>query len=170
MALVVEDGTGLATAESYTSVSDADSYHTDHGAPSAWSSATTAAKETALRQASEFIDQWYGMRWLGIRAEPDQALDWPRIDGYYLDDNREIPWTVVPQPVKDATAVLALEALSATLLPDLDNPGTVKRSKVKVGSLEQETEYMGGNRPLKARPRIDGILRRLLRPTSLRRG
>ena len=31
MALIVEDGTGLANAESYVSVADATTYHTNYG-------------------------------------------------------------------------------------------------------------------------------------------
>ena len=42
MALTHEDGTGKADAESYLSVTDADTYHTAHGDPAAWSGATTA--------------------------------------------------------------------------------------------------------------------------------
>ena len=43
MALVVEDGTGLDTAESFISVADADTYHTEWNAdPTAWTGATTA--------------------------------------------------------------------------------------------------------------------------------
>ena len=43
MSLIVEDGTGLAGAESYVSVTDADTYHDKRG-NTAWATLTTAQK------------------------------------------------------------------------------------------------------------------------------
>lgn len=169
MALTVEDGTGLTTADSYVSVADADAYWSAYGDPSAWTSATTAAKETALRKATAYLDEWYGLRWRGIRAEEYQRLDWPRIHGYD-PDQRLIPWAEVPPAVKDATSYLALEALSTDLLPDLSTPGRVALERVKVGTLETETEYQGGSAPLTRRPKVEGMLRRYLRSHGAMRG
>lgn len=54
MALIVEDGTGLADAESYLSVADADTYHADRN-NEAWQDYSTAEKEAALRKATQYI-------------------------------------------------------------------------------------------------------------------
>ena len=74
MALVVEDGTGLSTAESYISVADADTYHSDRG--NALWTGTDAVKEEALRQATEYLDATYD--WKGSISLTTQALNWPR--------------------------------------------------------------------------------------------
>ena len=68
MALITEDGTGLADAESYCAVTEADAWHAAHGNPSAWTQADEPAKETALRLATQFIDATSPGRW---------RSDWP---------------------------------------------------------------------------------------------
>lgn len=135
MTLVVENGTGLSTAESYVSVADADARHTALG-NAAWTG-TDAAKEAALRRATVYMEQAYRMRWLGSRAVETQALSWPRyitqqVDGWYIDSNE------VPAAVVSSCADLALRALSADLNADLTQG--IKREKV--GPLETEySEY-----------------------------
>lgn len=143
MALVVEDGTGKSDAESYVSVADADSYHTNHGNPNAWSGAVTGVKEAALRAATQYMDGTYRNRWPGYKNTQAQALAWPRgdaadADGWAIDSD------VVPQAVKDACAELALRAVSAELRPDRTRGEDIKRKRQKVGPLEVETEYADG--------------------------
>lgn len=129
--LIVEDGTGLANAESYVSVADADARHAALGNTS-WTGAD-AVKEAALRRATEFLEQSYRNRWKGTRRSREQALSWPRygasVDGY------DVSSTVVPVEVANACADLALRSLADDLNPD--TPRAVIREKV--GPLE--TEY-----------------------------
>jgi len=101
MALVVEDGTGKSNAESYLSVADCDTYHTNMG-NTGWAGDATV-KEVALRKATKFLDNKFRLRWKGTRTNEDQALAWPRsnvedIDGFYYDSDG------IPQTLKDATA------------------------------------------------------------------
>jgi len=108
MALTVEDGTGLAGADSYVSLSDADQYALDHGNPSTWSLLTESQKEEKLRLAAQGLDLEYFGRWLGTRKETTQALEWPRSevedeDGNAVDDDS------VPSRIQDAQVELALE-------------------------------------------------------------
>lgn len=143
MALTVEDGTGLTDAEAYLSVADADIYHTAYGDPSNWSSSSTSQKEIALRQASEYMDARYQARWLGIRANSTQRMDWPRInaednDGFVLSS------TSLPIELKDACAIIALKVRDGdTLLSDY-YPGRVKNIDESVGPIKDVTEYLGG--------------------------
>src|SRR6266850_1608568 len=118
MALVVEDGTGLAAAESYASVAEADQYHSDRG-NAAWAPLATAAKEQALRKATEYMVQVYRQRWASFRTTFVQALDWPRawvplIDapGPYGRWTAYVPYNVVPAEVKRACSELALVSLA----------------------------------------------------------
>jgi len=131
MTLIVEDGTGLATAESYISVADADARHTAFG-NSDWTGATSV-KEAALRRATAHMEQAYRERWKGTRLRPDQGLSWPRygvvVDTWYVET------TIVPAEVASACADLALKALAGDLNADLTR--TVIREKV--GPIE--TEY-----------------------------
>ena len=166
MALIVEDGTGLSDAESFLSVADADSYFSKHGEPSAWTAATTAAKEAALRLATQYLCTVYHQRWKSVRTYEEQALDWPRAwmdddDGYSIDSDE------LPQRLKDATAEMSLRSLSATLLPDVDNPGAIKRERVKVGPIEDEVEYTSGGKSQLIRYRlVDLLLAPYIQPSS----
>jgi hypothetical protein len=125
VALIVEDGTGLANAESFASVAEASAYHTSIG-NSAWAAlASDTVREQLLRKATAYMLQRYRPRWAGWRKTSTQALDWPRYDvpikdapilyggspSYYDDAS-------VPQTVKNACASLALRAATATLLAD----------------------------------------------------
>jgi hypothetical protein len=157
MALIVEDGTGLANAESYISVADADTYHTDRS-NAAWALLTTAAKESALRDATEYIDSYY--QFGGYRKTDTQALDWPRFECpkqdvsalalvYWLD-------TVLPRPLVRACAELALTASSQDLTPDIDR----LTSREKLGPLE--VEYSDAAAQYKKFRKIDLLLSELI--------
>jgi hypothetical protein len=144
MALITEDGTGLASAESYISVSSADTYHSARRAPAAWISASDAEKEAALRQATEYLDAVYERRWLGVRKTQDQALDWPR---YGVQDTAgwELGYDEVPIALARATAELAVKALSEELMTDLDQTGTIEEQDVTVGPIKERVKYVVGS-------------------------
>jgi hypothetical protein len=139
VALIVEDGTGLATAESYASVAEADLYHSNLGNTS-WSALTTPQKEQYLRQATNFLVQRYRTRWKGWRAYTVQRLDWPRL-GVFLDDVAAYPTggrlssfaymvavNAVPAQVKDATCEAAYIASTGTAL----TPPTLTQNRLQV--------------------------------------
>lgn len=124
MALIVEDGTGLSTAESYASVAEFVAYHTSLGNTTAAALNTTTI-EQLLRKATAYMLQRYRPRWDGWRKTSTQALDWPRYyvpikdalilyggSSSYYDD------ASVPQLVKNACSSLAWRAYSTTLLAD----------------------------------------------------
>jgi hypothetical protein len=67
--LVVEDGTGLANAESYASLTYVRTYHADRGS-SVLTSGSDAAVEAALRRATRYVDG-YGQRWVGHRVREE---------------------------------------------------------------------------------------------------
>ena len=54
MTLIVEDGTGLANAESYVSVADATTYHANIG-NTAWAAITSDATKEQLATANKMI-------------------------------------------------------------------------------------------------------------------
>lgn len=141
MALVVEDGSGLAGAESYASVAEADAYHTARS-NSLWTGAD-AVKEAALRRATDYMLQTYRSRWHGTRYTLPQALDWPR-SGVPIPDSpggtyglpAYVAVNAVPAEVKRACIELALDALSGDLNPDLSR--ATLREKVDVIEVEYD--------------------------------
>ena len=119
MSLIVETGTARSDAESYISVADADAYFTSLG-EATWAGLITAAKEQALRKATEYMMAVYRTRWQGMRYSWAQALDWPRAgvlrrDGFGGMYN----YDQIPLEVQHACAKLALRASSAALAPDI---------------------------------------------------
>jgi len=162
MAFVVETGAGLSNANSYLSVADADSYHTDHSGSSDWSGASEADKQKALRLATQYLDITYRGRWRGAKDSSTQALAWPRSyavddDGYLIDCDS------LPQQLEDACAELALKVIEGdTLLEDFDEPGTVRSESVKIGPIEESKEYMGGKAPAKQYTIVGRLIRSLI--------
>jgi len=133
MALIVEDGTGKADAESYISVEDATAYHAARGNADWAALASNEVREQFLRKATAYMVQVYRDKWQGYRVFSSQALDWPRscvvVDKVYTVDS-----DIVPNEVKNACAEFALRASVAELAPDVEQ--RVKREKVDVLEVE----------------------------------
>ncbi len=159
MALIVETGAIVAGAESYISVSGADTYHSDRGNAS-WAALTTAVKEQNLRKATEYMLQVYRQRWKGSRMSSGQTLDWPRafvyIDQILSGSSYAFPSlvsnTVVPVEVQRACAELALKSSTAELLADL----TQQKASVTVGPIS--TTYDSSSPQFKRYTAIDAML------------
>ena len=105
--LVVEDGSGLATANSYATVAEADDYHASRcvADTSAWTAAAADRKAVALIVATALLDR--EVCWDGWPVAPErQALRLPQ-DGLRTRTGGALPATVIPVDAKDATAELA---------------------------------------------------------------
>ncbi len=123
MALVLEDGTGLANANSYASEATLGTYADDRGLTLASGDA-----EAALIRASQWLDSTYRSRFQGYRVrERAQALEWPRFSVYdasgFLVDSDSVPVEIV-----SATCEAAIRELTeaGSLAPDLDRGGQIK--------------------------------------------
>lgn len=137
MSLIVEDGTGLADAQSYVSAVDADAYFLAR-ANSVWAAATPEAKEAALVRATQALDGDHFVRggyWPGWRATEAQALDWPRTHAWDVDRYPLVD--CVPRGVKNATCEAALVELSSAgiLLESLERGGALVSKKI--GTIEK---------------------------------
>lgn len=103
-ALVVEDGTGLATANSYVTVAEADAYLRLRGRAATWDTYSPDAKAGHLVAATDYLDAM--STWRGQILTSTQALGWPR--GGALDKwGRFIVAGTVPRLVKTATIEIA---------------------------------------------------------------
>ncbi|AKJ28834.1 DnaT-like ssDNA-binding protein [Caldimonas brevitalea] len=164
MALVTEDGTGRADAESYCSVAFADTYHDARGRAATWTALQLDVKERCLRLATDYMLQAYREAWAGQRATFDQALDWPRAwvpkkdapsgyashAAYYASD-------AVPVEVQKACAELAFKAATGTdLAPDIGPQVTSKT----VGPIS--VTYAAGARQQVVYQAVGGLLAPLL--------
>ena len=149
MNLILEDGTGLETANSYASVAEADAYHDSRLHSLAWTAATTPVKERALAMATTTLDAMTA--WQGSRASAAQALAWPRTgaiyDGLLVED-------MVPAPVKRATAELARLLIGEDLTQDVAQ-NNVESLNLGDGALEIK---LRGDREKKRVPSIVGEL------------
>lgn len=147
MAFLVEDGTGLADANSYTSVEFADAYFAERNI-TAWAAiATTDLKQGYLVQATDYINFRFGPRLAGERLTTTQALLFP-IDLY----------DGMPVNILKATSEYALRAKSGPLAPDPTTNATgmaVTETAKKVGPLETKTKFASsgaGSMPARFKP------------------
>jgi hypothetical protein len=157
MTLIVEDGTKVANAESYCSVAQADSYHAGRSTADAWDAIDADVRERCLREATDYLTQQYSGRWAGLRANDDQALDWPR-DNVPLQDSLQgyRPNNTIPVELVRACAELAIRVSSTPLLTD---QGRETQSET-VDSIS--VTYVAGSGRQTKYPTIDGWLRPLL--------
>lgn len=110
MALILEDGSGVASANSYISVVDAQAYFDLKGT-------TVTMTEEALINATQYLDLRFGQQYNGKQLEKEQSLYWPRTSFYDTDGfNREA--NTIPKELKNATAEAALLYLNGTALFD----------------------------------------------------
>lgn len=134
MALIVEDGSMVAGAESYASVAYANSYHALLG-NDAWSDLDLSVKEQCLRKATAYMQGKYFALWQGEKRVYTQALDWPRNNVGVFGTNDLYPNNIIPNEIKNACCLLANKSAVAPLVTDKER--LVKREKVDV----LETEY-----------------------------
>ena len=166
MALIVEDGTGLETAESYLSVADADTYVSKYVfATTTCDAAIEAAKEKALRLATQYLDNEYKNRWKGDRTSEEQALAWPRAWAYD-EDGYLVLSDELPQALKNACAEMAVRALSVDPMVDLTDDCDLKAIAVEVGPLKEKKEYQGASSVRPGYDKVDAILAGLIHTTS----
>lgn len=155
MAFIVEDGTGLSTANAGISVSDATVYHNDRG-NSLWVGSATLFQQAIVR-ATDYIELRFAHRFKGIIEFAEQSLSFPRL---YLYDTLGNPITGVPLKYKYAVAEYALRSLSSPLFvePIVDDRGMrVTSVKEQVGPILTSTQY--AERINKEYPLADKYLR-----------
>ena len=95
--MIVEDNTGLAEADSYVDPDGALEYFEKYGGGEIFLSSSEEVQEQLLRSATRRVDTM--IRWIGVKYNDDQALEFPR----ELDEDL-IP---VPKEVKHAVCEFA---------------------------------------------------------------
>lgn len=159
-ALVVEDGTQVATANSYLSVADAQLYFDARLYSDDWNAMDPDKKSTALQWSTKLIDA--NTQWKGYRTGQVQALEWPRL---YVPDARVSPWhwsydplapwpqcgavyasNVIPKLLKDAVAEMAGEMAKIDRTAEWDAMGV---SSIGLGQGALDVSFASGAEKLR---------------------
>ena len=163
--MIVEDGTGVAGANSYATVDEFKAFHTQRG-NTTLAEADTDQIESALVKGADYLIQKFRMIWHGARALEDQVMDWPRrgvavpdfFDPFYRDlsnvplsfqDTLFIPENEIPWEVKVANFLIAAETFSGSLSTGVIQPSlgrTTKREKLGVLEVEYFDQAQGSSR------------------------
>lgn len=115
MALIVEDGTGVANADSYTSVGTARTYALKRGITL---SAVDATLEVYLTKALDYLET-LADRYKGTKVADTNALQWPRKD--VIIDGVNLATNVIPKNLIGAQIMLAVAVQGGLeLLPTVD--------------------------------------------------
>lgn len=139
MALIVEDGTGVADAEALCTVEQADEYHESRGNTAAWMTLDTPDKEAHIRKGYDYMLERYAARW------PDGE-----VFGVITTDDVG----AVPTRIRYANASLALKSKTGSLSPEL----TPQKIKTKVGPLETEYAPRAATTGARSFPDVDGLV------------
>ena len=144
MALIIEDGSQVAGANSYITLSGTDEYFDGYG-DTRWSvGPTDAHKNAAILKGMRYLD---GLDWKGTTVSGN-SLQWPRED--MVDrDGRDILTTEIPDVVVRAAYEAAVRSIGgpANLQPDRERGGKVASeqvgsiSRVYKRSAPSETSY-----------------------------
>lgn len=131
MAIVVEDGTIVANANSYVTVAETTAYATARGVTLDEDSVV----ETQLIRAMDYLEA-QGASYKGCKVNPaEQVLQWPR-KGVEIEGT-DYPSNKIPNTLKQAQMRLVVELTNGVDIMPTRSGGFVKREKVDV----IETEY-----------------------------
>jgi hypothetical protein len=151
----------------YITSDEMDAYVADRPDSSAWTDATEAEQEDALKYASKLVDS---LPFVGKKYETDissQPLQWPRLiktrQGWRISDLDADGNAVVPQAIKDAVC----EEILARLSPTGDERRALQASGVKSFRISDLSETFdpameGGG--IKGTPLISWTAYRMLEP------
>jgi hypothetical protein len=119
--LVVEDGTGVAGADSYFATATADAYwagRTHDALAAQWAAANQPRKDGAAREATSYLDDTWGSLYRGSVKTTAQGRLWPRVTRIDLDpdDFASIDDLVAAQAVTDQP-IIGSDGLQLAALP-----------------------------------------------------
>ena len=109
MSLIVEDGTGVAGANSYVSLADARLIVADRGMSLP---VADAEAEVLLLKAMDWIESKRD-RYKGMKTSATQPLQWPRTG--VVIDQYDVESDYIPPPLVTAQAILAVQAVDNEL-------------------------------------------------------
>ena len=126
MALVVEDGTGIANAASYISLVNARAFLATRGLSL---NVDDTIAEQQLRLGTDYTES-YGDQYTGTKYTQDQALEWPRSNA--VVQGFTISVTEIPLRLGYGQAMLASEIEAGVDLTPIQTGRFIVRDKIDV--------------------------------------
>lgn len=121
---------GASDANSYADIADADSYFDTHLYRDNWIGSYEDEQTRALLLATRLLDT--EINWPGGKVTSTQALRFPRV-GLIDPDGFDVPYTLIPQFLINATAELAGYLIGSNRTAESDTLGF---SRIKIDTLE----------------------------------
>lgn len=136
MAVTIVATAGGATANSYCTLAQANTYHEERLHIDDWTNASTSKKNSALVWATRILDEV--MNWYGYKNSSVQALRWPR-SSIYDQDGYPVTSSAIPIFLREATAEFARHLIieDRTLETNRD---TIGYKKMEIGDLKLEID------------------------------
>ena len=131
MAATINATLKSATANSFVTLAEANTYFETVPDSSTWDDKTEDQKNRALISATRWIDT---LNFYGDRCDTSQALNWPR-NNYHVD-RVELVCTVIPNEIKYATYELARALANDTSSITGSTGDTGLYESVKLGEIE----------------------------------
>lgn len=158
MTIIVEDGSQVASANSYCSASDLSGYCDLRGIT------LTTDEEILLFKAMDALE---GRKWKGERVSTTQALAWPRT-GVYVD-NILVEYNEIPRELFYAQLALAVAADTTELQPvqEARGKGAVIEERVE-GAVTVKYANDGKVMPVAAVSKADTLLNQLVERNNLK--
>lgn len=158
MSLTIEDGTGVAGANSYASLVNLRAYATARGIAL---SATDSELEIHAIKAMDYIES-FRTKFQGSKTDSAQSLQWPRSDVYI--DGYEFESNLIPADLVNAQCACVIELHNGVdLMPTRKDTREVIRDKTG----PMETEWApGSGSAMPALPKVDALLQPLLKRVS----
>lgn len=167
MVLLVEDGSGLSTAESYLSVADVSAVLALTGEDAAWLAlANDTAREQVARKAMRALENEHTFR--GEKKTAAQALEWPRVNA---EDDDGFLWesTEIPAKLKTAFALLCAAAAvsGADLQPTQTEPGSLQSKSIGLGKISISKTWAGGQSQVVFYRKAESLLSELVESSDV---
>jgi len=137
--LIVEDGTGVANANTYIDETYLTAYAEDRG----FAIPSTAEEQQQFILLGMDYLSWFTEDFQGERTDSDNALPWPRKN--VVLDQADIPSDQIPEQLKKALAQLVIEQQKRTLLFPKPRTSSVEGlvTEKKVGPLTKKFAFTG---------------------------
>lgn len=118
MAVTLVETIGSASANTYATLAEADSYMESHVYSTDWDAATDPEKNTALAMACRTLDAMFD--WAGAATDTTQALRWPRVGIRAANELEFVDDDEIPEELKWAQIELANALIKSDRTADSD--------------------------------------------------
>lgn len=153
MALVKEDGSSVASSNTYVTLAEYQAWAAERGITHSGSDADLI---THIYRAMDYIES---LKFIGDKANENQPMQWPRLGA--IIDGYEVDGTEIPTQLKNAV----YEAVYATSISNSELAPLERRTQSeKIGDIQ--ITYANNSSSRTSSPALKYSLRKLLTPLS----